>query len=123
MGRAKYKTQFCNSCNKETKMEILRAVEGSETKFWFKCSRCRHSMVIDTAKVNTEEKVELQREQCLTYSPFDTYEIGAMLYHTEWDDMGKIKSKEKTSGGGESITVIFEKIGTKKLIVNLQHEE
>lgn len=123
MSKAKYATQLCSSCGKETKMEIIGAVVGSESKVWFRCTRCHHSMMIDTTQQNEDKILKVTREQCVDYSPEKIFEIGSAIYHTDWDDMGKVTSKEKTSNGGNAIWVSFEKNGTKKLIENLQFAE
>lgn len=120
MSKAKYATQLCSSCGKETKMEIIGAVVGSESKVWFRCTRCHHSMMIDTTQQKEDKILKVTREQCINYSPEKIFEIGSAIYHVDWDDMGKVTSKEKTSNGGNAIWVSFEKNGTKKLIENLQ---
>jgi len=56
----------------------------------------------------------------VNYSPEKVFAVGVSIYHTDWDDMGKVTSKEKTSSGGNAIWVQFEKNGIKKLIENLQ---
>jgi hypothetical protein len=125
MSKTKYVTQLCTACGKETKMEIIGAVVGSENKVWFRCTRCHHSMMIDTI---TDQKVKdnvikINRGECIDYTPEKIYDVGSSIYHTDWDDMGKVKSKEKTSSGRNAIWVQFEKNGIKKLIENLQLAE
>ena len=80
-------------------------------------------MMIDTSAKNEDTVIKVTRDQCIDYSPEKSYEIGSAIYHTDWDDMGKVTSKEKTSSGGNAIWVSFEKNGTKKLIENLQYVE
>jgi hypothetical protein len=120
MSKAKYVTQICSSCGKETKMETIGAVVGAENKVWFRCTRCHHSVMVDTTMKSDDNVIKVTREQCVDYSPQNVYAIGASIYHVDWDDMGKVKSKEKTSSGGNAIWVDFEKNGVKKLIENLQ---
>jgi hypothetical protein len=125
MSKTKYVTQLCTACGKETKMEIIGAVVGSENKVWYRCTRCHHSMMIDTI---TDQKVKdnvikINRGECIDYTPEKIYDVGSSIYHTDWDDMGKVKSKEKTSSGRNAIWVQFEKNGIKKLIENLQLAE
>ena len=123
MSKTKYAMQFCSSCGKETKMETIGAVVGSEDKVWYRCTRCHHSMMIDTSVKKEDAVIKVTRDQCIDYSPEKIYEIGSAIYHVDWDDMGKVTSKEKTSSGGNAIWVSFEKNGTKKLIENLQYVE
>jgi DNA-directed RNA polymerase subunit RPC12/RpoP len=123
MSKTKYTLYFCVSCNKETKMEVLGAMEGMENKVWYRCSRCRHSTMIDTTQKKTEQNVlKFIREDCINYSPERIYTVGELIYHTDWDDMGKITGKEKTSNGGQAIVVSFEKLGSRRLIENLPQE-
>lgn len=106
-------------------MEIIGAVVGAENKVWFRCTRCHHSMMIDqTGQQKKQDNViKINREECIDYSPEKVFEIGTAIYHTDWDDVGKVTSKEKTSSGANAIWVEFEKNGVKKLIENLQLAE
>ena len=125
MAKSKYVTRKCESCGKQdAKMEILGAVEGSETKVWHRCTRCRHSVLIDLGTVKSDDKfLKISREECINYSPEKVYDKGNLIYHTDWDDMGKVVRKEKTSNGTNAIWVSFEKLGEKRLIENLQFED
>lgn len=122
MSKTKYVMQLCTTCGKESKMEVIGAVVGAENKVWYKCTRCHHSMMVDiSARQKKQDAVlKINREECVNYSPDKVFEIGTAIYHTDWDDVGKVKSKEKTSSGANAIWVEFEKNGTKKLIENLQ---
>jgi hypothetical protein len=59
------------------------------------------------------------KEECSEYNPENTYAVGQSIFHTEWDDMGKIVSKERTSRGQSSIVVAFEKLGERRLLENV----
>ena len=121
MSKSKYVTQVCTSCGRESKMEIIGAVVGAENKVWYRCTRCHHSMMLDSAaKIKEDNIITYVRENCINYSPEKKYDVGVSIYHTDWDDMGRVTSKEKTSSGGNAIWVQFEKNGIKKLIENLQ---
>ncbi len=120
MGKSKYVTQVCTSCGRESKMAIIGAVVGVENKIWYRCTRCHHSMMFDTTGKNKDSVIKFNREECVDYSPDKIFTVGVAIYHTDWDDMGKVTSKEKTSSGRNAILVQFEKNGTKKLIENLQ---
>lgn len=121
MSKAKYILQHCVSCNREAKMEI-RAVEGSETQFWYRCTRCHHSMMIDRSVQISEPVAKPTRDTCIAYTPANIYEVGSSIYHSDWDDMGMVTSKERTSSGGNAIWVSFEKNGSRRLIENLQED-
>jgi hypothetical protein len=121
MSKSKYVTQLCTSCGRGSKMAIIGAVVGAENKVWFRCTRCHHSMMLDTnLNKKDDSAIIYNREECVDYTPDKIFVVGSSIYHTDWDDMGKITSKEKTSNGGNAIWVEFEKNGTKKLIENLQ---
>ena len=121
MSKTKYVTQLCSSCGRESKMEIIGAVIGAENKIWFRCTRCHHSMMIDTSgQQKGDNIIKINRDECVEYSPDKVFDVGSAIYHQDWDDMGKVKSKEKMSSGGNAIWVQFEKNGTKKLVENLQ---
>jgi len=78
-------------------------------------------MMLDSAAKRREDNIITYiREECVNYSPEKIFAVGVSIYHTDWDDMGKVTSKEKTSSGGNAIWVQFEKNGIKKLIENLQ---
>ena len=58
-----------------------------------------------------------EREQCQEYRPENTYTVGEAIFHNEWG-IGKVVSKERTSGGDRAIVVAFEKLGERKLLEN-----
>lgn len=122
MAKSKFRTFYCENCRTEKKMQILSFVEGSETKVWHKCTRCRHSFLIDLSKIAQPEKKEIVRDECIDYSPLKSYSIGSSIYHQEWDDVGLVVKKVKISSGMQAIEVDFEKNGSKKLIENYQEE-
>jgi hypothetical protein len=131
MARTKFATLFCPYCKKETKMELLGGVPTDDAattepvKAWYRCSKCKHTNLI-SLEVMAQEKAAanapLEREKCVTYSKEQTYSVGNCIYHIEWDDMGKVVRKDKTSGGNKIIVVEFEKLGERKLLENV-HEE
>jgi DNA-directed RNA polymerase subunit RPC12/RpoP len=123
MSKAKYALHFCVSCNKETKMEEIGSMEGIENKRWFRCTRCRHSSMFDLEpKKSAANMIKVNRDDCISYTPERIYTVGECIYHTDWDDIGKITGKEKTSSGAQAIVVSFEKNGSRRLIENLPAE-
>ena len=124
MARVKNIVSFCASCNTVQKMEITGEVagEGNEEKRWAKCKKCKQTMIIDLDVDVKDKKVSLEgieNEDCTTYSPVKTFELGETIYHQNWNDFGKVLSKEKMSNGQNSISVEFQKSGLKKLIESL----
>lgn len=101
-----------------------KAVEanGSEgLKLWFRCQRCKHSALIDRAMPATKSAIQdLSRETATEYAASKVFTVGEAIYHTEWDDLGRVIAKNRTSGGVQAITVSFQKLGERKLVENLR---
>jgi len=126
MARLKNIESFCSSCNTVQKMEISGEVtgEGNENKRWAKCKKCKQTMLIDLGSDVQNGKVSLEgieNDDVTTYSPVKTFVLGETIYHQNWDDFGKVTTKETLSNGQNSITVEFQKSGPKKLIESLQN--
>jgi hypothetical protein len=62
-----------------------------------------------------------ERDQCQDYRPENTYTVGEAIFHSEWG-IGKVVSKERTSGGDRAIVVAFDKLGERKLLENVVGE-
>jgi hypothetical protein len=125
MAKGKSILHHCAHCDRVTKMEMIGVVETQPDKTWYRCSRCRHATLVDMDAVRQtlqDSKKKLERSVCTVYTPGNTYSIGDAIFHTEWDDMGKIVSKERTSGGGRAIIVSFEKLGERRLLESVTAE-
>lgn len=129
MAKTKYMMHECAYCHKMTKMELVgeMQVEGQEgppEKLWYRCLRCKHTALLErgaSQKGKNTNGMGLDRGSSVEYSKFSVYTIGQLIYHTEWDDVGKVTAKQKTSDGTQAITVSFEKSGERKLIENVPH--
>ncbi|MCX7983435.1 MAG: hypothetical protein N3A63_00825 [Bacteroidetes bacterium] len=128
MAKSKFVTYECPHCHRQTKLEIVQ-VDGEfkvlDGKSWYRCSRCKHSVLINTQKIEEAKKTtreSILKEQCTLYRNDKTFSIGEAIYHSEWDDVGKVIRKEKTTSGIQTIVVAFEKVGEKRLIENLPIE-
>ena len=123
MARTKYSERFCSYCNKTTKMELGGEMAGLENRAWFRCTRCHHTTLIET-KTQAELKIgmKLDAATATTYSPLQSFKVGEAIFHTEWNDVGKVLQKTKTSDGSQAILVSFEKQGQRRLIENLKPE-
>lgn len=122
MARGKSISHFCSHCERATKMEFVGTVENQPEKSWYRCTRCRHAVLLDVTELRKKEesaKKKIERADCVEYRPQDCYAIGQAIFHTEWDDVGKVISKEKTSGGASAIVVSFERLGERRLLENL----
>ncbi len=127
MARVKNIEAFCNFCNAVTKMEISGDVSPNEdeNKRWAKCKKCKHKTIIDIKTDAKAKKVSLdgiENEECVTYSPDKTFDIGQSIYHQSWDDFGKIIAKKILSDGRSSITVEFQKSGNKNLVESINQQ-
>jgi len=122
MARGKSISHYCAHCERTTRMELVGAVENQPDKTWYRCTRCRHAALLDLSELkrNEEEaKKKPDRADCSEYNPQHTYKVGQAIFHTEWDDVGKVVSKQRTSGGGSAIIVSFERLGERRLMESL----
>lgn len=122
MARGKNISHYCTHCERIAKMELVGAVENQPEKTWYRCTRCRHAVLLDLSelkKIEEAAKKKPERADCSEYSPQSTYKVGEAIFHTEWDDVGKVISKERTSGGGSAIVVSFERLGERRLMESL----
>jgi len=126
MARGKNISHYCGHCERVAKMEMVGSVENQPEKTWFRCTRCRHASLIDTSelkKLQEESKKRLEKTDCTAYSPETTYAVGQAIFHSGWDDVGKIISKERTSRGEHSIVVSFEKLGERRLLESVTADQ
>ncbi len=126
--RAKYITLFSPFLMRETKHELIgEPIETDKGRQqWARCTRSRHSQLInlDTIEAESDKSkavIHISKEDAKKYSPLEEYQIGDVIFHSIWDDVGIVKSKESTSTGGMSIIVHFEKCNEKKLIENFKN--
>jgi hypothetical protein len=119
MARGKTISHSCNHCARDSRMEMIGATENQPDRTWYRCTRCRHASLVDLAelrKVQEDSRKKLEKADCSEYRPEKTYNIGQAIFHNEWDDIGKITSKERTSDGARAIVVSFERLGERKLL-------
>lgn len=129
MARTRFITHYCAYCRKDTKMEVVGSVQQTDApvtnivKSWYRCTKCKHSALLALDSKVLERKAghtPIDREQCVAYAKEKEFPLGGFIYHSEWDDVGKIVRKDKTSDGFQSIVVVFEKLGERKLLENVQ---
>jgi hypothetical protein len=119
MAKVKNVEAFCKFCGGIRKMELTGDVAGDDNKRWAKCKKCKQTMVISISEDVVVQKVSLEgieNEECTTYAPTKSYEVGQTIFHENWNDFGKVVSKEILSNGQKSISVEFQKLGNKKLV-------
>jgi hypothetical protein len=125
MAKGKSILYHCGHCDRMSKMELIGVVESQPEKSWFRCTRCRHATLVDLESLKLtllEAKKKVDRSTAIAYNPLHTYKVGEAIIHTEWDDVGKIVSKEKTSHGDKAIVVSFEKLGERRLLESVTEE-
>ncbi len=125
--RAKYITLYSQFLMKETKHELIgEPIESEKGRFqWARCTRSRHSQLVNLDSIEADNDkskavVHITREDAIKYSPKETFEIGDVIFHSVWDDVGIVRAKDVTSTGGKSIIVQFEKNNEKRLIENFK---
>lgn len=120
MARTKYTERFCAYCNKSSRMEMLGEMQGVQGKTWLRCSRCHHmSLVLNDVQAQ-QDQGKLDPTTATVYRPDLKFNVGDAIFHSEWNDVGKVLSKMRTSNGSESILVAFEREGERRLIANLK---
>jgi hypothetical protein len=119
MTRSKYSERRCNHCNKLTKMEAVGALQPGQEKAWFRCTRCRHMSLLSVTPEGESTILNADSNSATPYTPDRSFRIGESIFHTEWNDFGKVLSKTRTSDGSHAIVVNFEKQGQRTLIESL----
>ena len=105
-------------------MEMMSEAHGSADKIWLRCSRCHHMSMLETGETpESGPKGKIDPGTATPYTPQKSFEVGQSIFHKEWDDVGKVLSKMKTSDGCQAIVVSFEKQGQRRLIENLKNQE
>ncbi len=125
MAKTKFITHDCTYCHKQTKMEYIGEMEGvtpeGTQRFWYRCSRCKHSLLITLSVVKEKKSAApaIDRATCTMYSKDRVFAIGEHIYHADLDDVGRVVRKDKTSNGIHSIIVSFERVGERRLLENV----
>ena len=101
----------------------MEMVGEMQEKVWFRCSRCHHSTLVNMKSLEGDQKDgKLDAITARRYSPEQIFNIGEAIFHSEWNDVGRVINKIKTSDGNQAIIVSFEKQGQRRLIENLKPE-
>jgi len=127
MAKTKFIVHQCAYCHKETKMELVGEMQSDNgaldgQKAWYRCTRCKHSALIDRSTVGPTKPVagrKIDRESCVEYAQDKVFDVGQAIYHAGLDDVGMVTAKVKISNGVHAITVAFEKLGEKRLVENV----
>ena len=122
MARTKYTEHFCGYCNKNTRMEIVGEMQEAEQKIWYRCTRCHHMSLINLKLETPTPNGKVDPALAKMYSPGLRFDVGDPIFHKEWNDVGRVLNRTRTSDGSESILVLFEREGERRLIQNLRLE-
>lgn len=130
MAKTKYIMHLCAYCRKETKMEFVgnqpMNIGNTEiSKKWYRCTKCKHSALLTVSPENHTRKqnsIIPKIEECTIYAKEKTFSVGEFIYFAEWDDMGQVIRKDKTSNGINSIVVSFSKNGERRLLENMKSD-
>lgn len=125
--RAKYITIYSPFVMKETKHELVgEPIETPNGRMqWARCIRTRQMQLVNLDIIENElDKsqgvLNVSIEDAKKYDIRENYEIGDIIFHPVWEDVGIVRSKETTSSGLNAIIVQFQKNNEKKLIENLK---
>lgn len=99
-------------------MEIIGGMEGVTDKTWYKCTRCRHMTLLSNPN-GAADTTLLDAKTASLYDPHNTYEIGQTIFHSKWNDVGRVLSKARMSNGSNAMIVAFQKLGERQLVENL----
>lgn len=72
------------------------------------------------APSETEDANTSPAASATPYNPEHSFKVGEAIFHTEWNDFGKVLNKIRTSDGNHAIVVSFEKQGQRTLIEALK---
>ena len=127
MAKTKFIVHACAYCHRQTKMELVGEMQGSNgdsdsQRAWYRCTRCKHSALIDRTTLAPTKATAMQkidRDACVEYAQDKVFDVGQTIYHAGLDDVGMVTAKVKISNGVHAITVTFEKLGEKRLVENV----
>ncbi len=121
--KAKYITIFSPYLMKETKHELVGdPVETPQGRMqWARCIRSRQMQLVNIDIIESDiDKsraiLNVSIEDAKKYDMTKDYEVGDIIYHPVWEDVGIVKAKETTSNGLNAIIVQFQKNDEKRLI-------
>ncbi|HWP81628.1 MAG TPA: hypothetical protein VNN76_03130 [Bacteroidota bacterium] len=130
MAKSKYMQHYCAYCHRETKMALVGEMqaegnEGEAARVWYRCTRCKHSALLDrpAQKSKNSGLAEIDHSSFVEYSKEKVFTLGQTIFHSEWNDYGRVTAKHKISSGTSSITVTFEKLGERRLLENVTSDE
>jgi hypothetical protein len=114
---------LCRFCGKVAPAQLDRSIAANgktvsrEASFEYYCTKCQHSFCYrgtDLAARPSDEGDENEDGKPREYDPSKHYVIGEDIYHPEFEEEGRVVSKE--AGTPPRIVVNFSKSGLRKLV-------
>ena len=131
----KFVQEHCSICDQEVAMPVVQEDEGRAGLIWVQCPVCKEIKPIDVAAANGRIKNEATVDEAADseavgdveaaarrvvrhYRAGELFQTGEWIYHSEWDDTGEVIETLRSKGGHDMMVVAFQKIGTKRLVIN-----
>ncbi len=131
----KFVQEHCSICDQGVAMPVVQEDEGRAGLIWVQCPVCKEIKPIDVAAANgrikgndstpggadPEEVNAMEsaaRRVVRHYRAGELFHTGEWIYHSEWDDTGEVIETLRSKGGHDMMVVAFQKIGTKRLVIN-----
>ncbi len=123
MAKSKFFEVRCKTCDKLVKAEFKAVYELDGTKNWYKCPKCKQTMLAVPFQANSimDNRVEGDGVEVIEYSPITTFRLGDEIYHKGFDSRGVVTGKEVTTSGLSTIVVEFDKLGMRKLVESVKN--
>lgn len=113
----------CPKCTKRRKMRVLRPADDTRLE-WMNCLTCNSILCFELDAEENFHRPQLvgdfgapAPEDVRTYAPEEAYEVGELVYHQTWRDVGRVVRRKSLPGGRTAIDVAFLNCGLKILIV------
>jgi hypothetical protein len=119
--------QTCPRCDRRRKMRILRSSDETGLA-WLNCIACNALVCFeqeDDSGTLCDPRLigdfgSPAPETFRTYAPEESYDVGEIVYHQTWRDVGKVIRRRELPGGRYAIDVAFLNYGPKMLIVEAE---
>ena len=118
----------CYDCKKKTEMECIEKHENSNI-IVLRCLACKNTQsylveqffksdAVKSKKIRNSKKAKRLKKytKIEKYEPEKSYRVGQLIYHTIFEDVGKIIKRSDTDAGNKKMVVSFERVGEKVLI-------
>lgn len=123
MAKSKFFEVRCRTCDKLVKAEFKSIYELDDTKNWYKCPKCKQTMLASplVVKNSLEDSSGIEHADLIEYTPKTTFKLGDAIYHKGFESRGVVTAKEVTTSGMSTIMVEFDKLGMRKLVESVKN--